>query len=1030
MKIIKLFMLVILLLPAITHLKSYAQYINHPIILSFEDDIPENITCTEGSGIKVSEKHFKHGSKSLQWSWKADSRLNFNSPINSKKFDSTVNDKFIPTFVFWIYNENPINDKLTFKFKTANTTNCQFEYDLNFSGWRGAWIAFERDMQGKPEPTMDNLEITAPGSGKGSLYLDHVILCIPMDNRWHTPDYQAPFINKKTKNHWLELYNSSQNTFDLEVKDEITQQQIDDIEKIEHKFKELIFKPINVDNRRLENIQNQFSQFNISKSGEILTGKNLWFARYAEIYDILQIDSKGMYKKYGQDIRHYCDFMFEIANAYCSTTDSVVKNELKNKFLLLTEHIFDQGWQEGSSMGTLHHLGYSFRNFYRALFLFRDELTEAGLTKKAQKAMEWFSGTGEVKLTPENKGISIDAYNTSVIGRLASILMMPDSPKKVTYLKCFSRYIDNGLQIADGLEDSFKPDGSIFHHGNHYPAYAVGGLDGAVNMVWCLNNTEFEVSRQGKENLKNALLTFRLYCNLQEWPLSISGRHPKGTGKLKPWHFAKLATTGSPDKTETIDTDLAGAYLRLTKFDQADNYSKLFKETGINVEPDPSGNWSMNYASLGIHRRNNWMATVRGHSRYIWAAETYINANWYGRYLAHGHLQIMANGKPVNNFDSGYQQIGWDWNRWPGTTVINLPFNKLIADVKKVDQFSGFEEMLFSDEAFAGALSFENKHGMYAMKLHEHDKYNGSHRAHKSFFFFDNRIICLGSNIENVNTDNHTETILFQDVLKAKHDTIMVNGNQTSSFPYSAKFKNEKLVWISDNQGIFYYIPDSSNIWIEKKKQYSFDQSSRTPTEGDFMTGVINHGKAPKNRAYEYCILVKPSIPEAKSFASLFKTTASKPYSVLQKDSTAHIVHDKKTDITAYALFKENHLLKKGVFQSVSAPVMAMSKMNNDTLQISICDPDLHLYEGNADVLLDTNAKRIERSIYSRPWFYKEGAVSKIIVCVHGVWNLKNKTENCTIIHQTNKTTTLELSFQHGLSREVNLIAENDLVNL
>ena len=71
-----------------------------------------------------------------------------------------------------------------------------------------------------------------------------------------------------------------------------------------------------------------------------------------------------------------------------------------------------------------------------------------------------------------------------------------------------------------------------------------------------------------------------------------------------------------------------------------------------------------------------------------------------------------------------------------------------------VDTFSGMEEMLYSDEAFAGGLSQVKLNGNFGMKLHEHDKYNGSHRARKSYHFFNGTIVCLGTDIENTNEEN------------------------------------------------------------------------------------------------------------------------------------------------------------------------------------------------------------------------------------------------------------------------------------
>ena len=72
-----------------------------------------------------------------------------------------------------------------------------------------------------------------------------------------------------------------------------------------------------------------------------------------------------------------------------------------------------------------------------------------------------------------------------------------------------------------------------------------------------------------------------------------------------------------------------------------------------------------------------------------------------------------------------------------------------------------WKKCFYSDEAFAGGLSQARLNGNFGMKLHEHDKYNGSHRARKSFHFFDGTIVCLGTDIENTNTEYPTETTVF-----------------------------------------------------------------------------------------------------------------------------------------------------------------------------------------------------------------------------------------------------------------------------
>lgn len=152
------------------------------------------------------------------------------------------------------------------------------------------------------------------------------------------------------------------------------------------------------------------------------------------------------------------------------------------------------------------------------------------------------------------------------------------------------------------------------------------------------------------------------------------------------------------------------------------------------------------------------------------------------------------------------------------------------------------EEMLYSDEAFAGGLSQGKMNGNFGMKLHEHDKYNGTHRARKSFHFIDGMIVCLGSDIENTNTDYPTETTIFQLAVtdKEAHD-------------YWKNNAGEGKVWM-DHLGTGYYVPVAARF--EKNfPQYSRMQDTGKETKGDWVSLIIDHGKAPKAGSYEYAIL-------------------------------------------------------------------------------------------------------------------------------------------------------------------------------
>jgi len=1000
--------------------KVSAQDFINPAIISFEESTNQNWSTPSPSTIATSKAHFKHGKKSLQWNYEANSELISKQNINFTPFDPKSKDKSIPTFCVWVYNETPKDEKVKFQFLTDNQVNCEFEFGINFKGWRAAWVAFERDMKGTPATSMNRLKILAPSSS-GKLFFDHIMLCTPADSRWNTPDYQVPFVNAKTENHWLVLYKSSLNKASEKL-EPLTQEQIEGIQTINSRYSDKVIKELKVNNKLLSEFRTAYQQYQIKRQDDQISGKVMWFCRFSEIYKPYTKKFKNYYSKVGKGLKDYTKLMFEIASAYNQTDNAKFKTELETLFFNMSDHLMDQGWAEGSANGTLHHLGYSMRTYYAAYFLMRKPLIRTQRAKQAQKAMEWYSGVKEVYAPIHEKGLNIDAFNTSVMGRLASILMLEDSPEKVRFLNAYVNWINNGLAYAPGLKGSFKVDGSVFHHANNYPAYARGGFNGACKMVYFFNQTFFRINEEGHRNLKQALLKTRLFCNKEKWPISMSGRRPTGKGKLSANHYQLMAFSGTPDGKNKMDAEMASAYLRLIEGNEVNNHVIQLKSEGYKAEQNPNGNWTMNYAALGIHRRDSWSATVQGHSRYLWAAEHYIGANYYGRYMKHGQLQIISEGRKSDEFSSGYHPEGWDWGRFAGTTAIHLPIDQLEANILNVDMITGYEEMLLSDESFAGAISLEGKNGAWAMKLHEHDKYNGSHRATKSVFFFDNRIICLGSDIENTNADHDTETTLFQNHLKSKKQALFLNQEKIKKFPFTANSLDQNATLLTDNFGNSFYVPASNKVEIGKQLQQSKSQTNKSSNQGYFATAVIKHGKAPKNVGYEYAVLVQNNHKDLAYFAEQMQNEATAAYSVLRKDSEAHIVSDRESKTTAYALFKAAEKLNIAGLKSVSAPALVMIKDKGKSKLISLCDPDLHLYEGEADVVME-NGKRKERSVYSRDWIGNESKISKIQIKLEGNWSIEAN-KNCKLIRSNSNETVLEFTCQHGLTREVELIAK------
>ena len=954
--------------------RSEAQVVDYGLknaVLSFEESV-NPATCTKDSELSISQEHNKLGVSSLKWKWtKNKSYISIKGDVPYLPENPNPKETSIASFVFWMYSPVPLEGTVRFAFLKDGRECCSFDYNMGFEGWRGSWVGFDRDMTGTPETGMNEVRIYAPTkTRKGTLYFDGIITSSFQDVRYHTPDWQAPYVNEDTDIHWLVLNNSWKLKLDVPLKSSLTAKEINDMQIIRDRFIQLITekaKPYS-----LKEARRMYDSYGVSFNPDgTITGKPIYFIRYGETFLNQGIpDAKKAFQKNGQLLKDLNDKMLRLAVSIMKCQDAAAKEEMSRMYVNLTRHLLDQGFAAGSGQGTLHHLGYSMRNFYTGPVIMQDLLKEAGLDQDVQKAMEWFSGVGEIKIAPEELGMDIDAFNTSLMGRVASLLMLEDTPYKYAYLQALSRWIDNGLRHTEGLKPCFKTDGTVVHHRKAYPAYATGGFTGAVNAVWMLSRTALAISKESHENLKNALLTMRFYCYDDIFPLAMSGRHPDGKGALIPSHYSRLALAGSPDGNNDIDPELAAAYLRLSPD------SNEFRN--IDPESTPQGAQYYGFNCSMSYRYGESLVIFAGHSRYLWAAEIYQQANHYGRYLTHGSMDT-----------GGFSMPGWDWCHIPGTTAAVLPMDQMKANVLNVDEFSGYEEMLLSDEWFAGGVTHKGQNGAFAMKLHEHDKYNGTLRAKKSFFAVGGQIVCLGSDIENRLDGAPVHTTLFQkSVNDANVQSIAEDGI------------------ITDHDGVTYVVKDAP-VCYRTGLQNSLHEESDIPTEGFFEIAYLDHGDIVNDGRYEYAVLLPGFLGEQKP-----------SYQVIRHDSSVHSVKDGPSGIVSAAVFEEGAVDSMIVFCSQA---MVMYSIQDGQMTLSVANPDLAMYQGESDEKFDTQGKRIERSVYGRDWIDAPCAETTVKLTLEGLWEFADLNGcNVEILHD-NRQTMLTFKSKEARTEEITL---------
>ena len=940
--------------------------------------------------------HFKYQDSSIRIDYQPGAVIELRQENAFCHFSGGGTDQARDTFCFWIYQAKPQTGELRFVFQKMEQSCCWFSFGLDFSGWRTAWVIYERDMIGRPEEGMDSLKIEFP-EAKGSLYLSDVQLTAKIDPRHPTPDRQVRQVNPNigASGHWMKLLHFEEcrkkALADTAKKAFSVKNLIKDTGTIRQRQKEYLTEKYADRQKALEyeEIYERYSRYQWKEYNGLLTGRSI-----DSVYtlDILPAEQRKELTAQGIsiDMRRTGALLLDIALYY----QREKSEKIFRMYATLIEHIWDQGLAYGSSLGTTHHYGYVLKELFESIFLMSEYLAtkKARLLDALRKMVIWITGLGRINCPTEECSINVDVLNTYSHAMLMVILLGKDEAYRQKQLLDFAGWLNASIEYAKGLEGTFKPDGSMFHHCNHYPAYGLDGLKSLAPLIYFLAGTAAEISPRAYGIVENALEKMRWYCNLKHWPTALSARHPKTDGEHTHlnsdiFYYMALAqiSSGRGKKMGNIYLRLEGplsAEESTKKTELTQKRIAELKANGCQAENTPNGHLTMNWACAGFHRRGEWLAAIRGHNRYLWSHESYVANNLYGRYISYGHLQILGKGRPITLHSSGYQAEGFDWNCFPGTTVIELPFAELCSKVYNVDEFSGYEEMLLTDEAFAGGLTL-GANGIFAMKLHGHAKYDDSHRANLSSFFFGDRILRLGSDISSSDTEHRSITTLFQSRMDEDSSPVFINKRTVKSVEYFGT-KHRNGIVLADAYGNSYFMPHKTKMEIRCGWQTSPAQDTGIETGGYFAKAVIDHGTAPKRAGYEYVIGVgqEPLV----FFEQTRKWLENPFYHIHQKNGQAHIVEFLAEKTFAYVLFsayRKKIRAENDILCSADRPCLCMIAAEAENrICLSFCDPDLRLYEGVDAEQYDEAGRQIERSVYSRSWMHNKsiGRETKIVL--------------------------------------------------
>jgi hypothetical protein len=718
--------------------------------------------------------------------------------------------------------------------------------------------------------------------------------------------------------------------------------------------------------------------------------------------------------------------------------------EVRQHILDIFNNLNRHGWTVGVDIGVLHmdkypqtgYIGYysgiSLRclGYAVSVFLNKDVLQKEGLLNRELGTLDFISKEVGFEFdTPilwQQNGFNTDAVRSMFNVRWCYILSMPENdPDKKKELAYFSRMLNKSLQIADGWADMIKPDYTGYHHkGAYLTAYAPFGYHVAAILALHLNGTPYQLSQQAINNLSQAVLHTRIYCHMYDAPRSVAGRFPDNLGtsiKNMP-AFVYLSQLESPYQHE-----LKAAFKRLWnpnfevfKRDYMTNISCGISYTGsmgeieqsvrlvqsdIDPEEHPNGFWFYPYGGLGIYRQKDWLVSFSGCSKYIWDYESSKSGeNQFGRFSRAGVLRIMAGGEPISAEASGYTNEGWNWCRLPGATTAEMPFEHM-----KQKKYNG-SHRLFTSESFLGGLHLDNNSAITSIKYEapvEYDTPLKKLNANKSFFFFDDYIVALGTNIQaESNEDYPVQTTLFQTGMQNLTEATYLNGIKLTK-GIIEEFHNESI-YLTDAQGHAYFVPGATHVIVERKKQNAPNDDDKYKKNGHFISARLMHGNAPTNDSYRYFIKIRGGQEAAKDLSQNHQNY----FSIIQQDESAHIVSYAKENVSAYALFKANTILKNDVLVTSNRPCLAMVKIHSETaIELAVQNPELGKIEHT------TTYNEIHEQLTHAP-----STIQAVEITLKGMWQLSAASKDASIVRKENNETTIRFSCFDGKRIKIGLV--------
>lgn len=472
---------------------------------------------------------------------------------------------------------------------------------------------------------------------------------------------------------------------------------------------------------------------------------------------------------------------------------------------------------------------------------------------------------------------------------------------------------------SSGDDDGYFWDGSyMFHSGIMYNAtYGRDQLSNTLSIVGYLYNTPWQIDSGLIEDLASKIPDVYEYVIYNGRTVDVTAGRGLGDGESYGLNIANSIQELAGYLNEPRRSELLGIAKQfklelgiddaLTRDDNIEARGKITKLKRYPIgdklvlhTPDYGFGLSM------FSDRTKCFEAPNGDAMKAW-------------YVSSGMTQLL-NGD-TEQYDRDYW-IAVDHYRLAGTTVdrIARSLTRYEGEIYNANDWCGMTDL---DEMY-GAAGFMPTN------------WNSSMTAKKSYFIFDNEIVCMGTDISK-GTNNIETTVENRKIKDGCQNTVLVNGGQ--EIDGSVTVNNVNTVWLEGNtegSDIGYWFPGGAKLNMLKEERTADEadmwlSDTTASVTKSFFTMWYDHGKQPQNEYYAYTILPGFGREETEAYAS-------KPdIEILDKSSDVHSVRDNTLGVTGYNFWNKRGGEASGV--TADGQVTLITRNSGGEFQLSLTDP-------------------------------------------------------------------------------------------